>query len=171
VPFKGTDIVLEAFARAGRLIPGLRLVAFGNEPVKPELPLPAGGEYHQSPPQDRLRTMYARCDAWLCGSRAEGFGLPILEAMACRTPVIATPAGAATELLAGGGGVLVRPEDPADMARGIVHLCGLSDPEWRKLSDAAYATATGYSWDDATGLFEDALLTALARTTAPGSRR
>jgi len=42
--------------------------------------------------------------------------LPILEAMACRTPVIGTPAGPAPELLGAGGGILVRPEDPADMA-------------------------------------------------------
>src|SRR5262249_39465262 len=111
-----------------------------------------------------LRDAYAGCDAWLSGTREEGFGLPILEAMACRTPVIATPAGAAPELLAKGGGLLVPHEDPAAMAQAIVQICSLPEPEWKALSDAALATATGYTWDDATDLFEKALQTAVERT-------
>jgi glycosyltransferase involved in cell wall biosynthesis len=75
--------------------------------------------------------------------------------------VIATPAGAAPELLAGGGGVLVKPEDPADMARAIVEVCAQDDASWRRMSDAAYATATRYTWDDAIDRFDAALVTAM----------
>jgi glycosyltransferase involved in cell wall biosynthesis len=97
---------------------------------------------------------------WLWSSRSEGFGLPILEAMACRTPVIATPAGAAPELLSGGGGFLVKPEDPEDMARAIERVSRMKDPQWLPLSEAAYRTATKFTWDQATDLFEAALITA-----------
>jgi glycosyltransferase involved in cell wall biosynthesis len=110
-----------------------------------------------------LRDIYARCDAWLFGSRMEGFGLPILEAMACRTPVIATPAGAAPELLSGGGGVLVPAEDPRAMARAILRVCSLSPLRWRRLSDAALTTAASYSWEGAAERFEKALEHALQR--------
>ncbi|WP_208352830.1 hypothetical protein, partial [Aetokthonos hydrillicola] len=52
---------------------------------------------------------------------------------------------------------------PEDMAKAIVHICQLTDAEWRAISDAAYAKATDYTWDDATNLFEAALKTAITR--------
>ena len=162
-PIKGCDISLKAFSLASRRLPDLRLLAFGAEEVGPHLPLPSRSEFHHRPPQDALRAHYAACDAWLFGSRTEGFGLPILEAMACRTPVIGTPAGAAPELLDGGGGILVRPEEPSDMAEAILRVCHLSHPGWRAMSDAAHATATAYTWDDATDRFEQALEKAIGR--------
>lgn len=160
-PWKGCDIGLKAFSLTAQKIPNLRLVAFGWSP-SPDLPLPPGTEYACCPDQGSLKHFYARCDAWLFSSRLEGFGLPILEAMACRTPVIGTPAGAAPELLANGAGVLVT-EDPEDMARGIERVCKLSDAEWRAMSDAAYTTAARYTWDDATERFEAALHAAIDR--------
>jgi glycosyltransferase involved in cell wall biosynthesis len=161
VPFKGCDVSLRAFELAAARVPGLRLVAFGDQPVDRRLPLPPGAEYHMLPPQDRLRSIYAKCDAWLFGSRSEGYGLPILEAMACRTPVIGTPAGAAPELLAGGGGVLVRPEDPADMAGAIERAASMPEAEWRRMSEAAHATASGHTWGAAADRFEAALRAAV----------
>src|SRR5207237_3451627 len=127
-------------------ISNLELFAFGTQVPNESLPLPQGAGYLKDPPQDDIRAIYAECDAWLFASRSEGFGLPILEAMACRTPVVATPAGAAPELLAGGGGILVPPEDPAAMAEAIVKVCSLPDAEWQALSAAALATAHGYTW-------------------------
>ena len=117
--FKGCDIALRAFEIAKAQTPNLKLVAFGTQEPNASLPLPEEARYVKDPPQDEIRGIYADCDAWLFASRSEGFGLPILEAMACRTPVIATPAGAAPELIAPGGGRLVKPEDPQDLARGI----------------------------------------------------
>lgn len=160
--WKGCDVSLKAFSLTAQKIPNLRLVAFGESP-SPGLPLPPGAEYACCPAQSTLKDFYARCDTWLFGSRLEGFGMPILEAMACRTPVIGTPTGAAPELLTDGAGMLVKPEDPEDMARAIEGICKLSDAEWRVMSNAAYAKATHYTWDDASELFEAALYTAIDR--------
>lgn len=154
---KGTDISLAAYRMAQREIPELRLVSFGSSVVSADLPLPVGAEYHYLAPDAMLPELYGGCDAWLFGTRIEGFGLPILEAMACRTPVIGTPAGAAPELLARGGGILVPGEDAKAMAEAIVKVIGMSEEEWRRMSEAALATATGYSWEDATDRFEAAL--------------
>jgi glycosyltransferase involved in cell wall biosynthesis len=161
--WKGCDISLKAFSLAQKKIPNLHLVAFGSGNLWSELPLPPGSEYGCQLPQNALKDFYAKCDAWLFSSRVEGFGLPILEAMACRTPVIGAPAGAAPELLSDGAGILVKPEDPEDVARAIEQICSLSDAEWRVMSDAAYAKATSYTWDDATDLFEAALHKAIDR--------
>lgn len=161
VSWKGCDISLEAVSLAARKIPNLRLVAFGAMPPSPELPLLPGTKYTYRPPQTMLRDIYTQCDAWLFGSRIEGFGLPILEAMACRTPVIGTPVGAAPELLGQDAGILVEPEEPKEMARGIERICQMTDSEWRQMSHLAYEKATSYTWDNATTLFETALRQAI----------
>ena len=148
--FKGADICIRACELARRELPGLRVLAFGGDVPSRELPLPEGTEFVHRPAQDRIASLYARCDAWLFGSRVDSFGLPILEAMACRTPVIGVPVGAAPELLADGGGTLVPPESPEAMAAAIVALCRAPAAQWRRASDAAHARAHGYSWDDAT---------------------
>jgi glycosyltransferase involved in cell wall biosynthesis len=165
--YKGCDICIRAIELARREVPELRVVAFGTHDERRELLLPRGTTLDVLPPQDRLRDIYSSCDAWLFGSRTEGFGLPLLEAMACRTPVIATPAGAAPELLAGGGGLLVAPEDPEDMARAIVDIARKPPESWRTMSDCACATATRYTWDDATTRFEAALRRAMEKRRHP----
>jgi len=162
--FKGVDIALEAFRQAARNIPGLRLVCFGEFPPRPELPLPEDAVYHQKPAQQALREIYAACDAWLFASRSEGFGLPILESMACRTPVIGTPAGAAPELIGEGGGVLVKPEDPHDMACAIERVSRMEDEPWRAMSEQAQRTASKHGWDDAAQSFEQTLMRVASRS-------
>ncbi|MEM8737018.1 MAG: glycosyltransferase family 4 protein [Planctomycetota bacterium] len=160
--FKGVDVAIAAYEKARERLPGLRLTAFGQDSPYPHLPLPGGTDYEQNPAQERLRELYAACDAWLFASRCEGFGLPILEAMACRTPVIGTPTGAAPELIGAGGGRLVEMGSADAMASAIAELCGGPEAAWRSASDRAYATATGYTWDDATSAFEAALRRAVA---------
>jgi glycosyltransferase involved in cell wall biosynthesis len=163
---KGCDISLKAYELAARRLPGLRLVAFGSTRPTKELPLPPGTDFSFRAPDDQLKDIYARCDAWLFGTRIEGFGLPILEAMACRTPVIGTPAGAAPDLLPRGGGVLVPHENPEAMADAIVRVCSMADDQWRALSDRALATAAACTWEDAADRFEDVLCRAAGRMPA-----
>jgi glycosyltransferase involved in cell wall biosynthesis len=162
--WKGSDIALKAFSLAAAKIPNLRLVAFGTDAPSPELPFPPGAEYIIRPDQDKIKDVYGKCDAWLFASRTEGFGLPILEAMACRTPVIGTPAGAAPEMLSGDAGILVTPEDPEAMAKAIEHMCQLPNPEWQTMSAAAHAKVVNYSWEDATDHFEAGLKVAVDKS-------
>ena len=67
--WKGCDISLKAFNLAAQKIPNLRLIAFGMEEPTSDLPLPPGAEYIRQPAQNVIPNIYARCDAWLFGSR------------------------------------------------------------------------------------------------------
>jgi glycosyltransferase involved in cell wall biosynthesis len=154
---KGTDLGLAAYKLAKEKVPELKLVMFGGGAVDPGLPIPEGAEFFHRLPDDELRDVYSRCDAWLFPTRIEAFGLPILEAMACRTPVIGFPAGAAPELIGQGGGILVPAEDVAAMADAIVRIARMDPAEWKAMSDAAFATAAKCSWDQAVERFEAVL--------------
>jgi glycosyltransferase involved in cell wall biosynthesis len=156
--WKGVDVSLKAIKVAAERAPGLRLVAFGAEAVADRLPLPPGTSFSHLPAQDSIRDLYASCDVWLCGSYSEGFGLPSLEAMACRCPVVSTNTGGPADFIRSGwNGYLVPVGDAEALADRLVDVLSLNEAEWRAMSDAALATATDYTWDDATDLLEAAL--------------
>lgn len=161
VPWKGCDVSYAAFERARSVVPNLRLIAFGTQP--PEDNFPVGAEFTVNPSCGTLRSLYAQCDGWLFGSRFEGFGLPILEAMACRTPVIGTRAGAAPDFIHHDSGVLVEIDDVEAMADGIIRIAKMSEAEWQAMSNRAYQRATQNTWDDSVVLFEQALQRAIYR--------
>ncbi len=84
--------------------------------------------------------------------------------MACRCPVVSTQVGGPIDIVTDGvNGYLVPVGDVASLAERLVHVLTLPGSTWKEMSDAAYATATSYTWDDATKLFEAALLTAINR--------
>ncbi len=157
-PSKGADIVFEAYLETLKYKPDFRLIAFGIEPAPN---FTAGQfEYFRQPPDDMLVDLYSRCDMWIFPSRMEGFGLPIMEAMACRTPVIATPAGAAPELLDKGGGVLLNGFQSSELAAAMLAIADMPSDNWKSMSSQARQSIIGYSWEDAARLFEQALVNA-----------
>jgi glycosyltransferase involved in cell wall biosynthesis len=82
-------------------------------------------------PDEELARLYRGALCLAYPSLYAGFGIPILEAMACGTPVV-TSLGGATEEVAGGAAVLVDPLDPGEIARGIEEAISRRD-ELRRL--------------------------------------
>lgn len=151
-PRKNVALAIDVLEHMWAERPDLKAVAFGSIAPLAKLPLPEWIEYHRSPQQDQIAQIYSKCDAWLFPSLHEGFGLPILEAMACGTPVLATNAGAAPQLVDGSNGTML-PADIEAFAGGLRTIAEMSPTDWRVMSDAARVTASSYSWDDATDRF------------------
>ena len=86
-------------------------------------------------PPSELRALYAGASVFCFPSLQEGFGLPVLEAMAQGTPVV-TSRGTATEEVVGDAGVLVEPRDVAAMAEALGGL--LDDPVRRRRAGPAW---------------------------------
>ena len=90
---------------------------------------------------DDLRALYAGAEAFCYPSLFEGFGLPVVEAMAQGTPVV-TSRGTATEEAAGGAAVLVDPRDAASISAGIADALRTREA----LAEASLARAADLTW-------------------------
>ena len=93
---------------------------------------------------DELARLYRGAQCLVYPSLYEGFGLPVLEAMACGTPVVTSAAGATAEV-AGGAAVLVDPLDVDAIAAGIREAIGRRE----ELRAAGLERAAGFTWDEA----------------------
>lgn len=95
-------------------------------------------------PDEDLVVLTARCALFAYVSLYEGFGLPVIEAMAAGAPVLAS-ATTATGETAGDAALLVDPADEADIREGLRALLG--DAERRAaLAAASLARAEGFTW-------------------------
>ncbi|HEX2196660.1 MAG TPA: glycosyltransferase family 1 protein [Actinomycetota bacterium] len=104
-------------------------------------------------PAADLPPLYAGAAAFCFPSFMEGFGFPVLEAMAQGTPVV-TSAGTSTQELADGAGILVDPRDPDSIAEGLA--AALDEGRRDGLAEAGRTRAAEYTWERTGRMLVDA---------------
>ncbi|MGL6278614.1 MAG: glycosyltransferase family 4 protein, partial [Gaiella sp.] len=134
-PRKNLDRAVEAARRADRALRVAGMAGWGGV----EVPGWVG-----EPSDEELASLIRGARCLVYPSLYEGFGLPILEAMACGTPVV-TSHGGATEEVAGGAAVLVDPFDADAIAAGILEAETRRD----ELVAAGLVRAASFRWDAA----------------------
>lgn len=150
-PRKNLDALLRAYARVADTV-GWPLVVVGADgwdfqPVyrtAQELGIAEQVRFAGFAPQETLPLWYNAASMLVYPSLYEGFGLPLLESMACGTPVIAANTSSLPEVV-GQAGLLIAPRDIEGLARAIQTLArdgGLR----QELAERGLRRAAGYSW-------------------------
>jgi glycosyltransferase involved in cell wall biosynthesis len=140
-PRKNLRGLIEAIARLDEPLPLVAAGADGWGDVA--IPVDADVRFVGFVPAADLSGLYAGAEVFCYPSEREGYGLPVLEAMAQGTPVV-TSSGTGTEEAAGGAAVLVDPLDPSDIARGISEAASRRE----SLSEQGVARADAASWGE-----------------------
>jgi glycosyltransferase involved in cell wall biosynthesis len=92
-----------------------------------------------------LKSLYAESAVFLFPSLYEGFGLPVLEAMAAGVPVVSSNRGALPEVM-GAVGILFNPEDPIAGCKGVLDI--LDNREYAlSLSERGHIRAAEFTWE------------------------
>lgn len=158
-PRKRIDVLIDVFAAVRKHLPGVRLVQVGP-PWSPALAdridrlgVGAGVVRFAGLSRGQLADLYRRAAAVLVPSGAEGFGLPVVEALACGAPVVASDIPALREV--GGDAVVFRPVgDVPAWAAAVVRV--LDDPSAAPPRDTRLSQAARYSWREHARVIADA---------------
>jgi phosphatidyl-myo-inositol alpha-mannosyltransferase len=149
-PRNGLDTVLAAMPAIVQQLPGTRLTIAGDGPLRRVYQRLAG------PVEDHVRfvgsvngnrpEVYSQADLYLCPTTKASFGITLLEAMACGTPLVVSDITGFRELIAGGEeAVLVPRNDVAAWANTIVTLLR-DEPHRREMAGAGLRKAARFSW-------------------------
>jgi alpha-1,3-rhamnosyl/mannosyltransferase len=152
-PYKNLPLLVQAFATARKTsgLP-LRLVIAGPRDFRypdaenraRDLGVAHAVHWAGCLTDEALARTYRQAQMLVLFSRCEGFGLPVLEAMACGTPVICSDIPALRELAAGVA-LYVAPDDVAGLAKAMTRLA-TDAPLRRELSHNGAARAAMFTW-------------------------
>jgi len=157
VPRKRVDVLLDVFARVRQVIPGARLVKGGGElqgelaaradrlGITPALVTLPPFSIVSSRDRAFLAAVYRRAALVLQPSEAEGFGLPVVEAMACGAPVLASDIPVLREVA--GDGAEYRPVGDVDAwVEGVLKVLSESGETHQARQHAGLIRSGRYGW-------------------------
>lgn len=151
-PRKNYEFLVRAFRLVAERHPHQLIIAGGKGWLDEDLPL----EIVRQGLQDRVRlagfvddadlpALYTMAELLVFPSLYEGFGLPLLEAMACGTPVISSNASSLPEVAQGDSAILLPPDDESAWTAAMLDL--ISDVDLRsRLAAAGYRQSAQFSW-------------------------
>jgi glycosyltransferase involved in cell wall biosynthesis len=154
-PRKNLNLVMQAWALAKPWLPeDMALLVIGSKGSKAVFGTPAmnwketeGVLYSGYVTEEMLPPLLSGAYGVLYPSLYEGFGLPVLEAMACGAPAVTTRLTSLPEV-GGEAALYVDAADPQDLARTLISLAS-SDDLRRERSAAGFERAKLFTWDRA----------------------
>lgn len=157
--WKGVEDGIRAYEIAKVKHPEIQLVMFGP---RKEMEI-RNYEYHYNLTNHELRELYNSCDIFLCPSWREGFGLPSVEAMACRCALITTDHGGCRDYAYHEKTALVSPpKNPEALAENLIRL--LEDERLlRSVAENGYKHIKKFTWDKAVDKMEKVFLEELQK--------
>lgn len=151
--WKGTKEGVEIVQKLKAKYPSIKLVLFGARKED------AGylcDEYYYNVPQNQLASLYSDCDIFLCPSWGEGFGLPSLEAMACRCAVVTYDNGGSRDFAFHEKTALVaKRKDKEDLMRQLERMI-VDENLRRTMAENGYRFVQSMpTWEDQARKLED----------------
>jgi len=155
---------VRAFGHVARGIPEATLEIAGEGPMEDELSHLAkelGVEdrvkFLGTLPHKMVPDLLRSADLFVRPSRAEGFGVSFVEAMACGVPVITCPSGGIVDFVVDGEtGILVKPDDPKGLAEAIEAVFSDVGKLEDMKNNALKMVRERYSWDKITNKVREA---------------
>ena len=95
--------------------------------------------------EEDLPLLYSAADVYLCASFLEGFGIPVVEAMACGLPVVCSNTSSLPEIT-GGAAIVVPPEDATSFAEAALTVLS-DDSVCERMRVRGLQQASGFTWD------------------------
>ncbi len=156
-PRKNLGVVLEALSIIRKEIPDIVLLKVGSpgmgESRKPITQLITKHQIEErvfftgDVSEEMLAKYYNAADLFVFPSFYEGFGLPIIEAMACGCPVIASNTTSIPEVV-GDAGILVDPDNPHQISQSIIEILGKREMR-DSLIERGLSRIIGFDWEEA----------------------
>jgi glycosyltransferase involved in cell wall biosynthesis len=155
---KAIDVLIHAMARISPEDPSLKLVLVGDGDLRKSLEELAVAlrvheriEFLGMQGRTEVAELLHGCEVFVLPSRSEPFGIAIVEALACRKPVVASRVGGIPEIIEDKkNGILVEPDNAEALAEALVRV--LKDEHLREiLGDNGYRTVQARFGSEATG--------------------
>jgi glycosyltransferase involved in cell wall biosynthesis len=153
-PHKDPAMVTHLLRKLRVAFPTVEQRVFGTSRRPKEIPRSI---YVRFPSIETARDIYSRSLVWILASRSEGFGLPILEAMACGCAVVATDCGGPRDIIKDReNGFLVEIGNVDDIVHKVRLLLENEDLR-RRIVERGMETAKRFSWDASISKLEGVL--------------
>lgn len=160
VDLKGMRDGIEVFAKLKNKYP-IQLIMFGTGKFDE---IPSYAEFHCNPSKPELRELYATSDVYLFPSWSEGWGLTVIEAMACKCAVVGNKVGCLMDIgRQEETAMLSEPHDLGTLESNLEKV--ISNSKLRqKISENGYGESKKFNWEISFDSFERILLKASENT-------
>lgn len=145
-PRKNIQKLIDVFTEIQQRRPELHLVLSGKYGWGPGLRTTENVIWTDYVSKEDLMCLYSGCRVFVYPSLYEGFGLPVLEAMACGAPVITSNNSSLVEI-SKDAAILVDPRSTSQLTRAIEMILDLNLENYQKMVRASLYRAKAYTWE------------------------